>query len=38
MDMFHYTKDDMFEDLDGVLTVGDFYNRAHGQGTHILFI
>ena len=38
MDMFHYTKDDMFEDLDGVLTVGDFYNRAHGEGTHMLFI
>ena len=38
MDMFHYTKDDMFEDLDGVLTVGDFYNRAYGEETHMLFI
>jgi len=38
MDMFHYTKEDMFEDLDGVLTVGDFYTRAQGSGTHILFV
>jgi peroxiredoxin family protein len=38
MDMFHYKKQDMFEDLDGVLTVGDFYNRANGEGTHMLFI
>lgn len=38
MDMFHYKREDMFEDLDGVLTVGDFYGRAAGQGTHILFI
>jgi peroxiredoxin family protein len=38
MEMFHYNKNDMFEDLDGVLTVGDFYNRAHGEGTHMLFI
>ena len=38
MDMFHFEKEDMYEDLDGVLTVGDFYKRAEGPGTHILFI
>ena len=38
MDMFHYTKEDMFPDLDGVLTVGDFYKQAQGIGTHMLFI
>jgi hypothetical protein len=36
--MFHYKKEDMLEDLDGILTVGDFYGRAQGTGTHILFI
>jgi len=38
MDMFHYTKDDLYASLDGVLTVGDFYGRAAGEGTHMLFI
>jgi peroxiredoxin family protein len=38
MDMFHIEEDDLYEDLDGVLTVGDFYERAKGEGTHLLFI
>ncbi len=38
MDMFRRTKDDLYEDIDGVLTVGDFYARAKGDGTHVLFI
>ncbi|MCB9310919.1 MAG: DsrE/DsrF/DrsH-like family protein [Lewinellaceae bacterium] len=38
MDMFHYTTEDLYEELDGVLTVGDFYTRAHGFGTQIIFI
>jgi peroxiredoxin family protein len=38
MDMFHYTKEDLIEDLDGVLTVGDFYKQGSGVGTHMLFI
>ena len=38
MDMFHLEKKDLIDDLDGVLTVGDFYNRAHGEGTQLLFI
>jgi peroxiredoxin family protein len=38
MDMFHYTKDDLIDDLDGVLTVGDFYKQGNGEGTHMLFI
>lgn len=25
MDMFHYKKEDMYEDIDDVITVGDFY-------------
>ena len=38
MDMFHYKKDDMVDELDGVLTVGDFYKQGTGLGTHMLFI
>lgn len=38
MEMFHYKKEDLYEGLEGVLTVGDFYHRAEGLGAHILFI
>lgn len=38
MEMFHLTKADLFDDIDGVLTVGGFYERAQSPGTHLLFI
>lgn len=38
MDMFHYTKEDLLEDVEGVLTVGEFYGRGAGEGVHMLFI
>lgn len=38
MDMFHLERKDLFDDLDGILTVGGFYERAQGAGTHLLFI
>lgn len=38
MDMFHIEREHLIDDLDGVLTVGEFYNRAEGEGTHLLFI
>jgi peroxiredoxin family protein len=38
MDMFHYEKKDMHVDIDGVLTVGDFYKQGEGEGVHMLFI
>mgnify|MGYP003878541697 CR=1 FL=1 len=38
IEMFDLKDGDLIEDLDGVLTVGDFYNRATGEGTHLLFI
>jgi peroxiredoxin family protein len=38
MDMFHYKKEDMYDDLNGILTVGDFYKKSEGIGTHMLFI
>ena len=38
MDMFHYKKEDLYDDVDGVITVGDFYKQGNGVGTHMLFI
>lgn len=38
MDMFKVKEEDLIDDLDGVLTVGGFYERAKGDGTHLLFI
>lgn len=38
MDMFHIKEDDLVDDIEGVLTVGEFYNRAHGEGVHMMFI
>ena len=38
MEMFHLSREDLYDDLDGVLTVGGFYDRARGRGTHLLFI
>lgn len=38
MDMFKLEKEDLVDDLEGVLTVGDFYNRAAGEDTHLMFI
>ena len=38
MDMFHLQESDLYDDLDGVLTVGGFYERAQTKGTHLLFI
>jgi len=38
VDMFHLSEKDLIEDLDGILTIGDFYNRADQEGTQLLFI
>lgn len=38
MDMFHLKKEDLWEEVDAVLTVGDFYERGQEEGTQILFI
>ncbi|WP_416865182.1 MAG: DsrE/DsrF/DrsH-like family protein [Imperialibacter sp.] len=38
MEMFHLEKKDLWDDLDDVLTVGDFYNRADEEGTQIIFV
>jgi hypothetical protein len=36
--MFHLKEEDLIDDLDGILTIGDFYNRADQEGTQLLFI
>lgn len=38
VDMFHYKKEDLFEGVEDIITVGDFYKQASGVGTHMLFI
>lgn len=38
MDMFGLNKEDLIDDVDAVITVGDFYARAEGEGTHVVFI
>jgi len=38
MEMFHYNEKEMYDELDGVLTVGDFYKKSEGEGVHMLFI
>lgn len=38
VDMFHLKEEDLIEDLDGILTIGDFYGQADTEGTQIIFI
>lgn len=38
MDMFHLKEEDLWEEVDEVLTVGDFYGRAQEEGSQIIFI
>jgi len=38
VDMFKLKEEDLIDDLDGILTIGDFYNKADVDGTQMLFI
>jgi len=38
IDMFHLNKEDLIDEIDDILTIGDFYNRANSDNTHLLFI
>ena len=38
MDMFKLKKEDLFDGIQDVLTIGEFYERAKGENTHIVFI
>jgi len=37
MDLFKLTRGDLCERVDDILTVGQFYEEAAGEGSHILF-
>lgn len=37
MDMFKLKREDLWEQVSGVLTVGEFYEHAGGEGSHIIF-
>jgi peroxiredoxin family protein len=37
MDMFKLKKEDLSEHVKGVLTVGEFYEMAGGEGAQIIF-
>ncbi len=37
MDMFKLKREDLWDRVDDALTVGQFYEHAAGEGTHILF-
>lgn len=37
-DMFKLKKDDLYEGVKDIITVGDFYAKAAGEGSHIVFI
>jgi peroxiredoxin family protein len=36
-DMFKVTKEDLSEHVKGIITVGEFYEKAGGEGSHIIF-
>jgi len=38
IDMFHLEKEDLIDEIDDILTIGDFYSRANSDNTHLLFI
>jgi len=38
VEMFHLKKEDFIDEIDGIITIGDFYSRADQEGTHLLFI
>ena len=37
MDMFKFKKEDLCEHVSGVLTIGEFYAHAGGEGSQIIF-
>lgn len=37
-DMFKYKKEDLYEGVEAIITVGDFYARGSEPGTQMLFI
>jgi peroxiredoxin family protein len=37
MDMFKFKKEDLSDLVSGVLTIGEFYEHAAGEGSQIIF-
>lgn len=37
VDMFKLKKEDLWDNVDDILTVGEFYELAAGEGSHIIF-
>jgi peroxiredoxin family protein len=37
-DMFHLKQEDFLDEVKGIITVGDMYALAEGEGTQIIFI
>jgi peroxiredoxin family protein len=37
VDMFKMTMEDFCEQVSGIITVGEFYEHAAGEGSHIIF-
>ena len=37
MDMFKLEKEDLWDEVKAVLTIGEFYGLAGGEGTQIIF-
>lgn len=38
VDMFHLKREDLIDELEDIITVGDFYNRADTENTQMLFV
>ena len=38
VDMFKLEKEDLIDEIDGILTIGDFYERVDTDNSHIVFI
>ena len=38
VEMFHLTREDFIDDLEDIITVGDMYALADGEGTQIIFV
>jgi len=38
MEMFHLKKEDIYDGIGGILTVGEFYKEGAGLGSHMLFV
>jgi peroxiredoxin family protein len=38
MDMFHLEKEDLVDEIEDVITIGQFYDRADMENTHIVFV